>query len=159
MNGVATFFRESSVGRFFIPLGIICIIVSICCFVIDNNNKYYIKTTAVVSKAELVEEATTDAEGNEVEATYKVYVKYTVDGEEYEEELGELSGIKKGDKMEILYNPKDPTQIAQPSNLLVSLVFLVVGIVSLIFGIVSSIKSIKKYKKLKAQEEGWKNGK
>ena len=159
MNSVATFFRESSAGRFFIPLGIICIVMSIFMFVMGNEHKDYIKTQAVVSKMELVEEATTDAEGNDVEATYKVYVKYTVDGKDYEEELGELSGYEKGDKLDIVYNPKDPTQISQPSSVIFTICLLVGGIAAIIGGVLSSIAAIKKHKAMKAQEEGWKNGK
>ena len=159
MNDLATFFRESRVARFFIPAGIFLIIFSILLFVIDNQNKNYIKTEAVVSKIKLAEEEHTDSEGNHLEATYTVFVKYTVEGKEYEEELGILSGYKEGDKVIITYNPSDPSQISQPSSIILAIGVLLAGIASLVGGIISAIRAVQKHKAMKTQEEGWKNGK
>lgn len=158
MNNIATFFRESRIGRFFIPLGIILIIFSIFLFIIDKQNKDYIETIATVSNVELVEESYTDVDGNLVEATYKVFVKYTVNEKEYNEELGELSGYKKGDKIKIVYNPKDPSQISQPSSIYLAIGMLIAGIASLVGGIISIIIMIKNHKELKEQEKSWNNG-
>ena len=88
MNKLATFFRESITARFFIPFGIVLIVFGVIMFMINKENQNYIKIEAVVSKTELVEESYIDENGDTVEATYKVYVKYTVDGKEYDEELG-----------------------------------------------------------------------
>lgn len=158
MNKIAIFFRESRVGRFFIPLGIILIIFSIMLFMVGEHNKNYIKIESTVSKVELVKEATYDSEGNREEAMYTIFVKYTVDGKEYDTELGEMYEHKVGDKITIVYNPENPNEISQPSSLIFNIIILVVGCASLVFGIISSVKSIKKYKELKAQEESWKNG-
>lgn len=158
MNSISTFFRESKTARFFIPLGIILIIVSILLFVVGNNNKNYIKTESIVSKVELVKEETTDSEGNIEEATYDIYVKYTVDGKEYETELGEMFKQNVGDKITIVYNPDNPNEISQPSSILLNICLLVVGSVSLVGGIISSVNAVKRYKKMKLQEEGWNNG-
>jgi hypothetical protein len=158
MNGIATFFRESKTARFLIPLGIILIIVSILLFIIGNNNKNYIKIESTVSKVELVKEETTDSEGNTEEAIYDIYVKYTVDGKEYDTELGEMSKRKVGDKITIVYNPDNPSEISQPSSIILNICLLVGGIVSLVGGIISSINAVKRYKKMKTQEEGWNNG-
>lgn len=157
MNKLAIFFRESRVGRFFIPLGIILIVFSVFLFIITEHNKDYIKVEATVSKANLAQEATIDSEGNHVDATYNIYVKYTVDGKNYDELLGELSGYKEGDKITIVYNPNNPKEISQPSSIFLAIGVLVAGIGALVYGIISSINSIKKYKELKKQEEGWKN--
>ena len=159
MNNIATFLRESRVARFLIPLGIILIIFSVFLFINKDQTRNYVKMEAVVSKTELVEEAHTDADGTSVEATYKVYVKYTVDGKEYDEELGELSGYKKGDKITISYNPENPSQISQPVSMIFSIALLCGGIAALVGGIVSIFSAVKKHKELKAQEEGWKDGK
>lgn len=158
MNGIATFFRESKTARFLIPLGIILIIMSILLFVIGNHNKNYIKIESTVSKVELVKEETTDSEGNTEEAIYDIYVKYTVDGKEYDTELGEMSKRKVGDKITIVYNPNNPSEISQPSSIILNICLLVGGIVSLVGGIISSINAVKRYKKMKKQEEGWNNG-
>lgn len=158
MNKLFTFFRETGTGRFFIPAGIFLIIFSIALFVIGNKHKGFIKTTAIVSRTELVEEAYTDDNGDRVEATYNVYVKYTVDGTEYDEMLGEMSSFKKGDKITIVYNPKNPSEISQPVGIILPLGMLIAGIAALVGGIISIIRAIKKHNALKEQEKGWANG-
>ena len=155
MNGITRFFRESMTARFCIPVGIILIIFSIFMFFSDNKTKNYPKVEAVVSKTELYEEATTDAEGNHVDAVYDVYVKYTVDGVEYEEGIGLFSDFKVGDKKTFVYNPDNPKEISSPPNLLFTIVFFGLGVGLLVGGIISAVRAVKKYKKMKAQEEGW----
>ena len=157
MSKLATFFRESSTARFFIPLGIVLIIFGTIMFTINKENQNYIKTEAIVSKTELVEEAYINENGDNIEATYKVYVKYTVDGKKYNQELGELSGYKENQKITIYYNPEDPSQITQTKTLILPIVFIIVGLVSFVGGIVSGLNAIKKYKKMKEQERGWNN--
>ena len=157
MNKMSTFLRESSTARFFIPLGIILIIFGTIMFMINKENQNYIKTEAVVSKTELAEEAHYDNDDNYVEATYTVYVKYTVDGKEYDEELGELSGYKKDQKITIYYNPQDPSKITQTKSLILPIAFVIAGMMSLTGGIMSGLNAIKRVKKMKEQERSWKN--
>ena len=157
MNKLATFFRESTTARFFIPLGIILIVFGVIMFMINKENQNYIEIEAVVSKTELAEEAHYDNDNNYVEATYIVYVKYTVDGKEYDEELGELSGYKKDQKVTIYYNPQDPSKITQTKSLILPIVFVVAGVVSLVGGIISGLNAIKRVKKMKEQERSWAN--
>ena len=157
MNKVFTFFRESYLARFLIPFGIIGIIFSVILLISVDHNKDYLRVDSVVSRAILAEEAYTDAEGDHHEATYKIFVKYTVDGNEYEQELGELPGYKEGDKIVIAYNPENPLQITQPVSYIVPLVIFVAGVVSLVTGIVSIIRVVKRHKTMKEQEKGWEN--
>ena len=157
MNKLATFFRESTTARFFIPLGIILIVFGVIMFMINKENQNYIEIEAVVSKTELAEEAHYDNDNNYVEATYIVYVKYTVDGKEYDEELGELSGYKKDQKVTIYYNPQDPSKITQTKSLILPIAFIVAGIASLVGGIISGLNAIKRVKKMKEQERSWAN--
>lgn len=157
MNNISTFFRESSFGRFFIPLGIILIIFGCITFVSIENTKNYAKTEAIVSKVELFEDEYYDGDTHH-EATYTVFVKYTVDGKEYNEEYGVFYNYKVGDKVTISYNPSNPSEITQPNSIILPIVLLVAGIVSLIGGIVSFVKAIGKHKALKAQEREWSNG-
>ena len=126
-------------------------------FMINKENQNYIKTEAVVSRTELVEESYIDENDNTVEATYKVYVKYTVDGKEYEEELGVLSGYKKDQKITIYYNPQDPSKITQTKSLILPIAFVIAGMMSLTGGIMSGLNAIKRVKKMKEQERSWKN--
>lgn len=157
MNKIATFFRESITARFFIPIGIILIVFGVIVFMINKGNQNYIKAEAVVSKTELAEEAHYDIDDNYVEATYTVYVKYTVDGKEYDEELGELSGYKKDQKITIYYNPQDPSQITQTKSLILPVVIVIAGIASLVGGVLSGYNAIKRVKKMKEQERSWAN--
>ena len=158
MNKLATFFRESMVARILIPLGISLIVFGIISFVISSKNQHYVQTEAVVSKVVISEEAYTDVDGNYVEATYDVTVKYTVDGKEYEGTLNGMSKYKIGEKMKIYYDPSNPSQITQTISLILPVALIAGGVVSLIGGIVSAVTAVKKQKALKTQEEGFKNG-
>jgi preprotein translocase subunit SecD len=126
-------------------------------FVINNNNQNYIEIEAIVSNVKLSQEEYTDIDGNRVDATYNVTVKYTVDGKEYDAKLDDVSEYNVGDKMKIYYNPKDPSQITQTKSLIIPIVIVVAGIISLVGGIMSGLNAIKRYKKMKEQERGWNN--
>ena len=156
MNKVSTFFRETMLGRFLIPLGVILIALSIFIFVSDEKTKNYIKTDAVVSKVELFEEAYYDGDEHH-DATYTVYVKYTVEDRTYNEEFGIFSNYKVGDKVTVAYNPSKPNEIVQPGTIIIPIVLLIGGIASLIGGIISVVFAVKKHKTLIEQEKGWKN--
>ena len=158
MNKMATFFRESMAARFLIPVGITLIVFGIIMFVINSKNQNYIQIEAVVSNVSVSQEAYTDVDGNYVEATYDVSVKYTVDGKEYEEVLNGLSKYNVGEKMKIYYNPANPSQITQTKSMVLPIIIIVGGIASLVGGIVSAVTTAKKHKAMKTQEEGWKNG-
>ena len=157
MNKIFTFMRESSTARFFIPLGIFLIIFGVIMFVINSNNQNYIEIEAIVSNVKLSQEEYTDIDGNRVDATYNVTVKYTVDGKEYDAKLDDVSEYNVGDKMKIYYNSKDPSQITQTKSLIIPIVIVVAGIISLVGGIMSGLNAIKRYKKMKEQERGWNN--
>lgn len=158
MNKIITVIRESRVARFLIPAGLMLIVFGIIFFIAVNRSKDYIKTEATVTKVELEQEAYTDGNGDRVEATYTVSVKYTADGKEYESELGGLSEYKVGDKMTVYYNPADPAQITQINNPVIPLIIIAAGIAALAGGIISSINAVKRMKKMKDQEKEWANG-
>lgn len=157
MNKIIMFFRESITARFFIPLGIILIVFGVIIFGINKENQNYIKTNAIVSRMDLVRESYIDENHNEVEATYNVYVKYNVDGKEYEEELGELSGYKENQEITIYYNPDDPVKITQTKSLVLPIVMILFGFVSFVGGIISGLNAIKRIKKMNDQEREWNN--
>ena len=138
----------NSIKTFLITLGIILIGFSIYLFISDNDHKDYIKIESTVSKTELVKEEVTDEEGNHEEAIYKVFVQYNINGDEYDTELGEMSGYKVGDTISIIYNPNDPTEIYQQANIIANIVLLVIGGFSLMLGIVVAIINKVKERKL-----------
>lgn len=158
MDKIITFMRESRVARFLIPLGLILIVFGIIIFIINMKNSNYLPVNVIVTKTELYEEAYTDTEGNHMDATYKVFVKYSVDGKDYETELGILSGYKENDRLNIYYNPDNPNEITQTKSLIIPIIMVAGGIASLIGGIVSGVNAYKRIKKMKEQEKGWVNG-
>lgn len=155
MNKIATLLRESGLARFLIPTGLMLIIFGVIVFVININNQNYIKTDSYVTKTELQEAEHTDIDGNHVEATYIVYVKYTVDGKDYEATLEGLPKYKEGKRITIYYNPEDPNKITQTKSLILPIAIIAGGVAALIGGIVSGINAYKRYKKMKEQEKGW----
>ena len=157
MNNISTFLRESKTARFLIPCGIAMLVFGIVMYIINSKNQNYIETEATVFDVVLVEEAHTDANGDMIEASYDVSVKYTANDNEYE---GLLSGVGKyniGDKITIYYNPDDPKQITQTISLVFPLVLAGVGVAAIVGGVISGANAIKKHKALKEQEKGWTN--
>ncbi len=156
MNRLITIFRESRLARFLIPAGIILLVFGIIFFNANNQNKDFVQTEATVTKVELEQEAYTDANGNREEASYKVDVKYTVNGKDYTSDLSGVSKYSVGDKIKIYYNPADPSQITMTKSLIIPVIMAVVGLAALVGGIFSAINAVKRISKMKAQEEAWK---
>ena len=157
MNRIAQLFRDYSFATFFLPFGIILIIVSSIIYNTFNVRKNYPKTEAVVTGSELYEEEYWDGDTHH-DATYRVFVRYTVDGKEYEGEYGIFPEIKDGTTVKIDYNPEDPTDISQPTSIVLPIVLFAGGVAALIGSVFGILKMRKKNKALKQQEEEWKNG-
>ncbi|MBQ6074525.1 MAG: DUF3592 domain-containing protein [Lachnospiraceae bacterium] len=157
MNKLAAFYRDYGTAGFLIPVGLIVLVFGIFTFSAVNRIKNFPRTDAAVTRTELYEQEYTDKDGRH-EATYTVFVKYTVDGKEYESEYGVFSGYKAGDRVEIAYNPKDPKDIAQPNGILLPIGMTAAGAAALIGGVVSVINTRKKRQALKQQEEEWTHG-
>ena len=147
--------QMTTFGRFLLPAGIILLIFGLVSFGSIKDARNYIQTDAVISKAELYQEAY-DKNGEHHEAEYDVYVKYTVNGRTYESELGILSGVKVGDAMKVYYNPADPSEVVQMRNqAVIPYVALGLGALALIGGIINVMKAVQKLKRLQEQEEEW----
>ena len=159
MNKIVTIIRESRTARFLIPVGIILVIFGIFFLIASNQNKDFIKTESTVTKVEMEEDASADGNDSKSDATYKVSVKYTVEGKEFETELGGVSKYKEGDKMTIYYNPADPSQITQTKSVIIPVIMIVAGIAAFAGGILSGVNAVKRYRKMKKQEEEWTYGK
>ena len=156
LNGFAKFSRESYWARFLIPVGIILIIISVFLFINNDITKNYVRTEAVVSRVEEEEGAHYDEySGEYVDATYKIFVKYTVDSHEYEAEYGIFPRMNVGDKVTICYDASDPTKISQPPSMILAIIMLSLGVLSVGGGIASIVMAVKKQRKLKEQEKEW----
>lgn len=157
MNNFATFMRESNVARFFIPAGLILIIMGIIFFTVSIKNQNYIKVEAIVTNVDVRQEEVTDNDGIHMEYTYDVSFKYNVDGKEYNNKFDGISKYNVGDKMTIYYNPSNPEEITQTKSLIIPIVMIVAGIASTAGGTISAVNAVKKHKKMKEQERSWTN--
>ena len=157
MNKLASFARDYSFASFFIPFGVILVIVGLIFGNTITKRSEFPEIDSVVTRAELEEEAYSDGE-NSHEATYRIYVSYTVDGKEYEEELGVMSEIKPGTHVKINYDPANPADISQATKMIVPIIMIIAGAVAFVAGIVSIFVTSKKRKALKQQEEEWNHG-
>lgn len=157
LNALGKFFRESMVARFLIPAGLVLIIFSVFVFIGVDKTSRYPKIEAEVSSVELYEASHYDEVSDTwTEDTYKVNVKYTVDGTDYDSEYGIFSGnYNVGDKVTICYNPDNPNEIAQPNGILLPIIILALGVASIAGGVISIVVAVKKHKKLKEQEKEW----
>ena len=157
MNKIFSFMRESSAARFLLPVGVILIVFGVIVFSINSKNQNYIKIESTVIDVKEEEDIITDADGNHTTIVYNVKVKYSVDGKEYTQALDNVSKHKVGDKMDIYYNPMDPSQITQTKSLILPIGIIIAGIASLVGGILSAVKAIKRHKNMKEQERNWAN--
>ena len=158
MNRLAKFMRDYSLARFLLPVGIILIVFGAVMFSIKGKQTGYKTVDAVISKVDLYADEYYEGDTHH-DATYTVYVKYTVGGKEYEEELGTYPKLNVGDKMTIIYNPDNPKEISQKVSIVVPIAIIAAGAVSLIITIISIIRTRKKNIALKKQEEEWNYGK
>ncbi|GEM_PF-2695658 len=123
-------------------------------FMVKEPNTKTEKTTGTIT--ELVEYY--DWVGDEYQKVHKVFVSYKAnDGVYYEDlEYGSYTiGMKEGDKVDIEYDPDDPTNISSPAGKFMPYIVLVIGAAVVFFGIMEARKAamIKK-----AEQEGELNG-
>lgn len=156
-NRFVKFNRDYALTMFMLPAALILIVFGCISIGPVAQRLNYPQTEATVTKAELYEEAYYDGD-NHHDATYTIFVKYTVDGQEYEEEYGVFPKMNEGDKVTINYNPNDYRDIGQPNSMLLPYGIIAAGVVALAVGVVSVIRTRNKNKALKQQEEKWKNG-
>ena len=154
MNRLAAFYRSYGAIPFFLPFGLILIVFGFMMFRSADITKDYLKTEAVVTRTELFEEEHYDGDTHH-DATYTVFVKYTVDGQEYEEEFGIFSGYKEGEKVQIVYNPANPREISSPGSFVIPVIMMAAGVLVLVITVLYTIRTAKKNAALKSQEKEW----
>ncbi len=87
------------------------------------------QTPAVVSHIE--REWTPNGDGTDTEEI-KIFVTYTVDGQEYTEELQNTkTSYKEGDKITVLYNPEKPTYVSGATKGIAAIQFVAGGVLVL----------------------------
>ena len=133
---------------FILFIGMIMIAIGTAFFISVSGQFRYKKVTASVSRLELYQEEHAGSFTHE-EASYTTYVKYTVDGKEYEEELGILSNVMVGERMTLRYDPENPAQIMTDTSIVLPVVIIAGGGVMLIISLISFLRTRKSKKEKK----------
>lgn len=159
LNRIAKLFRDYAFARFALPAALILIIFGCVIYGPVLARQDYPQTDAVVTRTELYEDAYYDsATETHHDATYRIFVQYSLNGQTYEEEYGIFPEMKVGAKVKIAYNPSDPRDISQPNTVLLPIGIIAGGVVFLAAGVISIMITKNKNKKLKKQEEEWNHG-
>lgn len=82
--------------------------------------------------------------GEDSHTETRVYIDYEIDGKKYEhiESPVSDSGMKIGDKVEILYQSKDPSQISGKNITAGGVIFIVVGVIVALGGCIATIRAL-----------------
>ena len=119
--------------RILLPLGLAAfgIIILVVSFIKLGNIRKFPKTTSTISRIEKEQEFNSD--NNEWEDVYTAYVKYEVDGKEYEAKLDEYkSSFKEGTEVKIAYNPDKPTEVYSTATGIIYVAMAIGGVMSVI---------------------------
>ena len=142
-NKIARFMRNTGPVRFFLPLGIILVIMGI--FFIATTPKQYAEVIA----------ATTDL--REYEENGKTYFEqdfiYIVDGKEY---YGTFTGLDDafppGAGIEVYYDPSNPENYSNTKHTgIIGIGTLIAGLLALIYSVYGTVKAFRKSKELDEQ--------
>lgn len=118
----------------FVAAGIFLIVMGVRT---TRFQKIYDPATAVISNIYRVDEGS--------DYHYDVFVKYTVDGKEYDSELGSYnSSMREGQEVAILYDPADPVTIVPAGNSQL-IYFYVSGVIAIILGAVGAFRALRGY--------------
>lgn len=142
-NKFARIMRNSGPARFFVPVGIVLIILGIILLCL-NTGKY----EQTMGKITSVTEGAYDDENNTQQ--YDVGVAYTVDGKEYNSTFSNLTGnYNVGDDIKVFYDPENPTKTTNSKiGGFIGPVVIALGAVAAAFGIIKTVNAFKKSKEL-----------
>jgi len=103
-----------------------------------RQHNSFAKTTGTITRIETIEAVSADENDDHV-----VYVSYTVDGKDYESQLGEYSAsMSEGKSIEIQYNTENPAEIISASYFGV-IMYFVLSALGFIGGVAALIKRIR----------------
>lgn len=126
-------------GLMFIIVGVFILAISIYSFHATNTMDG--SATAVVTNITESQEIVDYGQESSLETVYTQYITYEVDGVKYENiEFGTCdSRTKVGDKIDIVYDTKDPSRVTTASNK-VPIITGIVSFLAIIFGVWQMIK-------------------
>ncbi len=122
--------KKSSVNWIFAIIGVALIMAGIICLAKSENfKKTAVETEATITEIEIYEDSDGDTQ-------YNVLVEFRADDEKIEGSLGyHVSGMKKGQTVQIFYNPNDPHDFKSASeDIWIFAVLIVLGVPFLLFG-------------------------
>ena len=133
---------EKIVFGLFALIGAILIIVGI---IMQKNNSEFLET-AESTNAEITDIATShDSDGD---VHHSVFVKFEVDGETYEGQLGQYdSGMYVGKEVTVYYNPDNPHNFKGSNSGFVGYFMIIFASIFFLIGIIPLFLSGKKSKK------------
>lgn len=128
----------NQIKRILFPIGVLVIgiIVIVVGFSEKSHAKTYTPVSAVVSQVDVT---TTFDEDNTPTEEHTVYVKYTVNGKEYNEILsGSSNSMKEGDTLTVRYNPENPSEVTA-STVKSATMLIVIGAIVCVIGLGSFV--------------------
>ena len=140
-NKFARIMRNTGPARFFVPFGVLLVIVGIVLMVTTSGN--YVETTGKVLSVE-------EQVNSENQKEYEVTFEYTVERQRYEGTLGGLSdAYKAGDDIKIFYDAENPEKTTNSkAGKIIAPIMIGVGALAAAFGVYKTVKAFKKSKEL-----------
>lgn len=144
-NKIARFMRNTGAIRFFLPLGIILVVLG--AFMVKTTPDQYAETLGRVTGVEQYREDDKDVCDIEFE--------YAVEGKKYTGVFYGLEDIMEaGDEVTVYYDPDEPGNISNSKHTgVIGIAMIAVGALAAVFGTLSSLKKIKKSRELDARAE------
>ena len=141
LNKYSRFMRNTGPARFFLPVGIILIIIGI---LMSTMMSFNMKDT--IGKVTAVEAYEND-EGKDV---YDITFDYTVDGKQYTNTFYELTEeYKAGDDIKVFYDPERPENVSNSGiGAYLGIAFSGLGVLACVMGVVKTVQQFKKSKEL-----------
>ncbi|MBQ2517311.1 MAG: DUF3592 domain-containing protein [Clostridia bacterium] len=142
-NKFARIMRNSGPARFFIPLGIVLIVVGVLLMVFKSDN--YVSTTGRITS---VTEGMYDDENNT--QTYDLGIAYTVDGKEYNSTFSNMNGsFSVGDEIKVFYDPESPDKVSNGKlPAIIGPIAIALGVLAGVCGVAMTVKAFKKSSEL-----------
>ena len=140
-NKFARFMRNTGPARFFVPLGIILIVVGI--FLMTHNTDSYLETVGKVTEVR-------EDIGTENNKVYDIVFTYTVSGKEYSGTFEDMSDeCTVGDEISVFYDPENPDEITNGRlGGMVAPIVIGVGVLALVYGVFKTLTAFRKSKEL-----------
>lgn len=141
-NKFARLMRNTGPARFFVPVGIILVVVGVILMVFSGGN--FAETTGkVLSVTEIPRTDPDEAQ------QYDVQFEYTVDGKVYTGTFSLSGDYQTGDEITIYYNTENPESITNAKNgNLIGIIMIGAGVVGAVVGVFLTVKAFQKSKAL-----------